>query len=251
MEEENIVKEDNVIVNNNNNSNNKNVIIAILVVLVILLIGVVIYLTLIKKDDKVVDNNTNNQQQQNDNQTNNQTTENNEVNNNQVTDTEQKYENNLTSDKNEESGVYGTAYVEGYAVVSEKPLCNDGPDICQGGEPTVNEVSFYVTNGKVDKLNDWFMTDENGKEYLPLGCLENNIISLGAMADEFYKGGNPNSQDNYFMKIKLDKKDSEKIIASNENNLITLRIEKKQLKKNIRMGLYRCNTMITGAEVVK
>ena len=205
------------------------------------------YFWFLKNDDKPAENNANNQQQQNNTQTN----DNNEVNNNQVIDTEQKYENNLTSDENVESGVYGTVYLEGYAKTVEKSLCDDGPDICQGDEPTVNEVLFYVTNGKVDDIKEWFVTDENSKEYIPLGCLENDLIKFDAMANEFYKGDNPNSQENYFREIELDKTNSEKIIASNENNTITLKIEKKEMKKNIRMGLYRCNSLITGVEVVK
>ncbi len=250
MEEEKIVKEENVVVNNNNNSNNKNAIIAILIVLVIALAGIIIYLTLIKNDDKVVDNNANNQQQQNNSQTNNQTKDNNEENNNQVTDTEQKYENNLTSDENVESGVYGTVYLEGYAKTIEEPLCN-GPDICQGDEETVTEVLFYVTKGKVDEIKDWFATDDNGNDYLPLGCLENDLISFIAMADDFYKGDNPNSQEYYSRDIEIGKTDSEKIIGSNENNTITLRVEKKKFKKDVRYGFYMCNSFITGVEVVK
>lgn len=193
------------------------------------------YFWFLKNDDKPAENNGNNSQQNN-----TQTNANNDS----------KYENNLTSDENVESGVYGTVYLEGYAKTIEKPLCN-GPDICQGDEQTITEVLFYVTKGKVDEIKDWFATDDNGNDYLPLGCLENDLISFIAMADDFYKGDNPNSQEYYSRDIEIGKTDSEKIIDSNENNTITLRVEKKKFKKNVRYGFYRCNSFITGVEVVK
>ena len=236
MEEEKFVKKENE-VTNMNNSNNKNGIIAFLVVIIFVLIGIVVYFAFIKGDGKPVDNNGDNNHQQ---ENNNQKNENNEKN----------YDNNLTSDDTVESGVYGTAYVEGYAKVEKKSLCNDGPDECPKDEPKVDVVSFYVTNYKVDEINDWFSNDGNG-EYISLGCLENGLVNIIAMADEFYKGDNPNSQENYSREIKLSKADSDKIIASNINNPIVLKIEKKKMKKGIRHGMYMCNSLITGVEVIK
>lgn len=233
MEEESLQKKESVIANNNNN---KNGIIAILVVIIIALIVAVIYFAFVKKEDKTVDNNSENTQ---------------EDSGQKIIEDEAKYENKLTIDETAEFGTYGIAYVEGYAKVEEKPMCDDGPDICQGDEPKVNEVSFYVTNRKVDEIKDWFVTNKNNEEYIPLGCAENGVITFTAMADEFYKGDNPNSQENYANEIKLSKEDSDKIIASNENNTIILKIEKKKMKKDIRMGLYTCNSTITGVEVVK
>lgn len=215
---------------------------------IMILLG--IYLWYVGKDDNPIDNNGgNNGQQENNNKTNDDNGQ--QENNNKTNeDNEENYENNLTRDENVESGVYGTAYVEGYAKVVKKPLCDDGPDICQGNEPEVDAISFYVTNRKVNDISGWFSADENG-DYISLGCLENGLVSFVAMADEFYKGDNPNSQENYSREIKLSKDDSDKIIASNENNPIILKIEKKKLKKDIRMGLYSCNSLITGVEVIK
>ena len=226
-------------VNTNNNqpvqSNNKTLMI-LMALIIVCLAGYIVYAKFIQKGDNPEPKPTNTEE--NGNQTNN---ENNEL----------KLENSLITDENAEYGSYGVAYVEGYAKVVEESTCNDGPDICQGDEPKVNEVSFYVTNRKVDEIKDWFATNENNEEYIPLGCLEDGSINLIAMAEEFYKGDNPNSQENYAREIKLSKEDSDKIIASNENSPIILKIEKKKMKKDIRIGLYTCNSTITGVEVVK
>ena len=184
------------------------------------------YFWLLKKDDKPVDNNGNNQQQNN---------------------TETKYENELTSD---ETGTYGTVYLEGYAKVKKEADC--GVDVCQGNEPVYDVVSFYVTSPKVEGIDDWFVKDQNGENaYIQLGCLENGIVSFTAFADEFYKkrSDNIHSSENYFKTIEFSKSDSSKIISSNENNRITLKIENK--KWSYGGDGFTCSSRITGAEVVK
>ena len=251
MEEEKIVKKEEKISKEEylklkrSNSKKTAVIIVLVFTMVLMMLLLVIYFCNGNKDDKPVDNGGNKEQEVNkpvDNGNNGQ-----ENNNNTIVNDEPKYENSLTTD---ESGTYGTIYVEGYAKVTQEADC--GSDICQGDEPKHDVVSFYVTSPKIAGTDDWFVTDQNGENgYIQLGCLENGVVSFTAFADEFYekRNDNINSTENYYRTIALSKDDSDKIISSSETNLITLKIENKKWTHG--GDGYTCSSRITGAEVIK
>ena len=216
MEEENIIKKENEVLNTSNNSNNKNGIIAILVVIIIALIGVVIYFAFIKKDDKPVDNNGGN----------------NQTNNGQTNNNEKKYSNTFVYD---ETGSYGIAYVTGYAKVERVPYCGAiGAECTEQNASSINdEVEFFVTKNDSEylqkEIDSWYGDGYTGDKTISLGCKKNDVISYINAADEFQDSTKEITYGSNFKSFTLDSNNTNKIINSNKNNLIVLKLTKLKL----------------------
>ena len=212
----------------NNNSNSKNIIIAVLIVIIIALIGAIIYFAFIKKDDKPVNNNEESNQQESESN-------------------EKKYNNTFVYDKN---GSYGIAYAKGYAEVKREYYCEGKVTECNesNADERNDVVYFYITDTESEDLKK----EIDDKQEISIGCVKENIISFGALADDFYEkvNDNINSTENYFKDIKLSLEDSNKIISSNENNQITLKFEKLKYTHGS-LDFATCTSRMTGVEVVE
>ncbi len=225
MEEENLVKKENEITSTNN-SNNKNGIVPVLVLIIIALLGVVVYFVFIKKDDKPKDNNGGN---------------------NQVNDNTENYENKIMQGEYDQ---YGTIYLKGYADVKTYTEDYEG----SSDADKYDLVSFHITDmlgvKSEEEISGWISHDENEKTYIRLGCVENDIISFNSVADDWYDASLEGTDGNYWKTVSLSKEDSQKIISSNANNPIVLKLEKLKFSYGGREGNF-CTTSITGVEVIK
>ena len=239
MEEEKMVKKENE-VTNMNDAKNKNGIIAVLIVIIIALIGAVVYFAFIKKDDKPVDNNGGN----------------NQANNGQTNNNEKKYNNTFVYDEN---GSYGIAYAKGYAEVKREYYC-ETVSVAECNESNAEEINdvvyFHVTSTESEDLkkeiNEWYGEQERDSQTFTIGCIKDNAISFGALADDFYEkvNDNINSTENYFKNIKLSVGDTNKIISSDENNPITLKFEKLKYTHGS-LDFVTCMGRMTSVEIVE
>lgn len=216
MEEENLVKKENE-ATNMNDSNNKNGIIAILVIVIIVLIGAVIYFAIIKKEESTIDNNNEN------------------------------YENTIMQG---EYSQYGTIYLKGYTDVKTYTENYEGSSKVD----KYDVISFHITDmlgaKSEEEISGWISHDENDKTYVRLGCVENGIVTFNSTADDWYDASLEGTDGNYWKTVSLSKEKSEKIISSNVNNPIVLKLEKLKNNYGGTEGNF-CTTSITGVEVIK
>ena len=213
----------------------KNIEIVALGVIIVALLGLCIYLLLIKKDDKPIDNNSGN---------------------NQANSNEKEYNNTFVY---ENSGSYGIAYVKGYVKIVKEPYCGEALECTEKNTTSIeNKVLFYVVNTESDALkkeiDSWYGKGYTGEKSIQLGCLDNDIISYYNAADDFYNSANTgvddkNNSDNYNKKFSLDKDVSRKIINSNQNKMITLKLEKLKLTHG--GHAFSCFSPFSGIEVVE
>ena len=238
MEEEKVVEQENVNINNEEylklkRKNNKNkVIIIILAFVIILLLALVLLYYLNNKDKNEPENKGNESGQVVDNKDNNEKTDNNVEN-------DKSYVNTFKYNNGE---AYGIAYVTGYVKIEK--IANCGVDECPPNEPKDDVVVFYIKNTESEDLKKYIDDDYpegyNGLKSIQLGCLKNDTITYYNAADDFYDptykdykdSSYVNNKDypyNYIKIFTLNKDITSKLLKSNANELITLKLEKYKL----------------------
>lgn len=165
-----------------------------------------------------------------------------------------KYENKIS---NGEYETYGIVYVKGYAKVEEYEEKFEGVR----EDETIkkyNLVAFYVTDSFGTDLEkeipDWFRSNRDDVKYIDLGCLNDNIITLERVADDWYDPSitgtdNKDNFDNYWKKVSLSKSDSEKILSSTKDKPITVKLEKLKFSLGGGSGSV-CTSTVSGVEVI-
>jgi len=209
MEEEMIKKDEFV-----NNKGNNRMIITILVVIIVLLIGIVGYLLIFKEKDK------------------------DETVKPTSTPTIKPISETSTFEYNDDNfglSSSGYAIVKGYGVVED------------------NTVGFYVVSTDSNDFKKAFEKWGYDDNIVPLGCLNNNVISFTTAADEFgpsnYTGSDEDAHLYFTKDISLSSDISNKIMSSNIDNQISLKLGKSKLTRYI--NLYdECRTVITSVELV-
>lgn len=209
-------------------SNNKKttiIIILVFIVILMLLLIVLYYINGNRKEEKGEDNPT-------------------------PTPTQKSsYENTF---KYSDDGSYGVAYVTGYAKVIKEANCGDAE--CPEDEEKDDALYFYITSTEskdVKKYLDSFHGDGyDGETYFRVGCLKDDIISYYNAADAWYDSNNTSAEisTRYNKTFTLDKNVTTKLLNSNINNSITLRLEK--LKLSYGGEAFSCYSHFSGIEIV-
>ncbi len=135
---------------------------------------------------------------------------------------------------------YGYAIVKGYIEVkkNEKYCVNAG---CAAGAITTNDAvifHFVSTNSENFKkvfIDGWW-SNSDGK-IIRMGCLNNDKITYKTYADEYGGMSNP-------MILSLSKDFTKKLLASNANNPISLKLTKKKMTEFTGIG-EQCESKLT------
>lgn len=230
-------------VNTNNNQqvqpNNNKMLIILMALIIVCLAGYIVYAKFIQKGDNPEPKPTNTEENGINNQTNNN----------------EKYENTF---KYSNDGSYGIAYAKGYAEVKREYYCEtvSVADCNESNADEINDVVYFhiMSTESEDlkkNLNGSYRGQSADSDSFEIGCAKNNIISFGALADDFYEkvNDNINSTENYFKNIELSMEDSNKILSSSETNPITLKFEKLKYTHGS-LDFVTCMSRMTNVEVV-
>lgn len=213
-------------------------LIILLTIVVVLLIGVVIYLLFfnnkeeLKGNDKPPVEEKNNEQSGEDNST-------------RPPRVAYEIGTPFSSDK----GV-GVAYIKGYAITEKQPECG----VCPPEETSFNDVVYFVVVESDSEFSKYISFDsfpeKDGKNAIEIGCLENNTISYLDFAD-LNGDNNANSFEDFFKQYKLDNLVTKKIMSSNANNLIKLKVERYPYPVDVAGDGVSCVSDVSTIEVVE
>ena len=230
-------------VNTNTNKqvqpNNNKILIILMALIIVVLAGYIVYVKFIQKGDNPEPKPNNTEENGINNQTNNN----------------EKYKNTF---KYSNDGSYGIAYAKGYAEVKREYYC-ETVSVAECNESNAEEINdvvyFHITSTESEDLkkevSEWYGEQGKDNQTFTIGCVKDNVISFGTLADDFYEkvNDNINSTENYFKNIKLSAGESNKILSSSANNPITLKFEKLKYTHGS-LDFVTCISRMTNVEVV-